>query len=67
MLQARNEVSCKENGASAMAICLKDEQPTFVTKETGRYVFWYRRALNPDDGGISVGVIDRQGVFVIEK
>ena len=67
MLQSRNEVSFKENGASAMAISLKDEQPTFVTKEAGRYVFWYRRALNPDDGGIGVRVIDRQGVFVIEK
>ena len=30
-----------------MAICLKDEQPIFVAKESDRYVFWYRRALYP--------------------
>jgi hypothetical protein len=65
LLEEHNKNICDKTKGAAILMCFKNESPNFVSFENGKYIFWYRRALNPGDVGIGVNVIKKGNKFVV--
>lgn len=65
LLEQHNKSICDKNKDVPILMCLKGESPNFVSFENDKYVFWYRRALNPGDAGIDVSVVKKGNKFVV--
>lgn len=65
LLEQHNKSICDKNKDVPILMCLKGESPNFVSFENDKYVFWYRRALNPGDAGIDINVVKKGNKFVV--